>query len=138
MHPSNTGKGNQMPRALPSSLLIGLVALASTGCEGLLSCTEMGCGATVLVDLVGIDSVAEGAMTLQMAGENPTPVQCDRGLCMPALISWREHPDEFTLRLELPDTTISRNYEPTYRSSYPNGRSCGPECRTARVTFTVE
>ena len=121
--------------------LCAALTLALPACEGLLGCTEVGCGDSLVIQLAGVNPEEEFTLTLHADGEDPIVLDCDPvgGECFGPYLSYQEfNPDEVTLVLELADTTISRTFEPHYRTSYPNGRFCGPECRSAEITFEVE
>lgn len=127
-------------RVDPRVVALALFLLVLPSCDGLV-CTARGCGDTVDVRVEGVDFEQEFALTLHAEGVDPVPLQCDSvsGRCFPlGFLGEDFQPDDVTLVLELEDTTITRTFELRYRSEYPNGRSCGPECRNARITFVVE
>ena len=123
------------------ALGFGLTAGTAIGaCDGFLGCTDVGCGSNLVVTIEGVDLVDYTyTMTMQVEGEAPVMLDCFSERCSLDHPEWYDrYPDDVSLTLELPDTTITRSFEPRYRSHYPNGRSCEPECRSAELTFSVE
>lgn len=120
---------------LPLGLALGLLL---AGCELPFGeeCTLIGCGPTVIVHVEGLEEAGELSALLHVEGEDAVRLVCfDNTECeLPIQL----HPREFTVTIEAGDTTHTRSFSPTYQTSYPNGRSCGPQCRQAEVTFTVE
>jgi len=130
------GAGLSLLRSTP---LLGAIALLGVCDPFGMECTLIGCGNTLLVQLVGVEPEEEFAMTLHLEGEDPVAMQCDMsGQCTPLAPEPDFRPDEVTLTLELADTTITRTFEPDYDPYYPNGKDCGPECWAAELRFEVE
>ena len=102
-----------------------------------MDCTLQACGPNVVVHVEGLEDAGELSAQLHVAGEDPLEMWCpDNTECV--LDVPDIHPSSFSVSIEAGDTTHSRSFTPTYRTHYPNGAECGPRCRQAEVTFTVE
>lgn len=117
-----------------------LLTLGLAGCDGLLGCTDAGCADGITVRLDGVSGGEVVALTMFVEGKEPISLSCDPGgdMCYYAGVTEVGTPDEIVLALELADTTITRSFEPQYRTVRPNGSGCDPTCREALVTFHVD
>lgn len=112
------------------------VALLIIACDGLVPCTDPGCGPALTVRLSGAPE-GEHTLTATSPGHQPVQFLCAGTECTPIEPS-AYAPDEVTIILELPETTIVQDFVPEYRTYRPNGRDCAPECRRAEVVLVVE
>lgn len=117
---------------------------ATTSCDSPLEvCTLIGCDSGLTVQL---SSLPVGEFTVEVLGESPglhPPAYryecvpgaqpCSARILFPGL--YLENP--YVRITTAVGTVVHFAEDVTYRTSYPNGRQCGPECRTATVTVDI-
>jgi hypothetical protein len=118
------------------SLLFSATAALLSGCMPITSCTLIGCDDGLAVRF---NRPPVGAFRVEATVPNdPTvaAIDCaDAATCMvrfPDLVA-----EQVTLRLITSQGTVTQQFQPRYENEYPNGRSCGPACRQATVTFQL-
>ncbi len=120
------------------------VVVATAACDSPTEvCTLVGCDSGLTVQLSGLPV---GAFTVEVFPESPAldppvyryectpgPQPCSTRVLFPGL--YVEQP---YVRVTSALGTVT-HHEPdvTYQTSYPNGRQCGPECRSATVSVGI-
>ena len=115
----------------------GLVLLAfSAGCNFARSCTLIGCVNGLFVEF---SQPTPGPFRVEVRGTSSMTVHvyectsatgCGQGLAM-----FEDYfPQSVTIKLTTAAGTTTMSATPVYTESQPNGKGCGPTCRSARVT----
>lgn len=128
---------SKKPLVAVAALLLG--APGAMGCGGML-CTLIGCvnGFALFVDG---DLPTEYTVLMDTDGEPPTEYTytCSTSSCYRVFVTEGSAPP--TVHVTVLDATggelARETYQPSYETSYPNGKACGPECSTATDTLTV-
>ena len=115
------------------------MALAAGGCELTTDCTLVGCGPAILVHVEGVAAGSDMYAALELDDGEVLGLYCPTERECSSDQRLDDHrPAHFRVHLTVNDTTHVREFTPVYRTSHPNGEACGPRCRQAEVTFTVE
>lgn len=126
---------------------VGLLGLTIAGC-----CTQEGCEesfvvhfseslppgpytATVIAD--GKEGICSGQFGVE--GEYPTCSGMSGLRFESDSVSLNGEPERIEITLESESGVIAHEiYEPDYETEYPNGKSCGPECKTAEDSLQID
>ena len=119
---------------------IATLALAASGCElPLEECTLRACGPILVVHVEGLEDAEYLSAAVELEDGEVLGLYCPNNVeCVSDIRLNDVRPERFTIHITVGDSTYARAYEVSYRTYYPNGSSCGPRCRQAEVTFTVE
>lgn len=130
---------DERARAFRAIVCCGLIGLAVSACGFGQECPLAACGASVTVHVEGLEDAGDLTALLQVGDDEPFELDCwSNTHCETRQASDDFTPATFTVTIEAGDTVHVRSFSPTYETSYPNGESCGPRCRSTEVTFTVE
>jgi hypothetical protein len=120
-------------------VLTTAVLLAASGCIDT-ACTLIGCVSGLFIQFdkapeypYRVELTTGGSTTRTFLQECPSSAKCGPGMAY--------FPDYFpsavTITVTTPSGTVTKLVEPTYQESYPNGRGCGPACKSAQVTMAL-
>ena len=115
-----------------------LLTASSLGC-GAMDCSDIGCTASLRVELRG-EPADSFTMTARMPGgepREPLGVGCSPGGSCVVLFDGFTEPTVI-LTYESSTERVERALSPDYDVSYPNGRSCGPTCFNATFVFRLD
>lgn len=133
-------------------LLTALFLLAS-GCDGITeTCALVDCSPGLIVQVRGTlpdtftisvipGSSPQFAWTVQCATTSggPTPLTTVyREICLQGLIFGDFMPAAVRVQVHARGVDREWLFTPEYKTVYPNGRNCGPACRTATVVADVD
>lgn len=105
-------------------------------------CTLIGCQSGLLVRL---NTLPAGAFRVDVFAQapdqspayvyecTPGPTPCQQAIFFPGLVA----PHPFIRVTTTQGTVLHEITDLVYETSRPNGRTCGPECRTAETTVAV-
>ena len=108
-----------------------------TGCSANEQCTLIGCEDALAVDVYGIPSQTLVTIEAITAGQATRTMTCTSAgeSCMVRFGEFA--PSEVIMRVSWTGRTTDIAVVPSYSPVYPNGRDCGPACRTTRIAITV-
>ncbi|MGB8648726.1 MAG: hypothetical protein WCF84_26045 [Anaerolineae bacterium] len=112
------------------------------------TCTLEGCSNTLSVKLTGkvpddfvLEATSSDGQTRRVQcinGANESAQDRKTAACQAArVLFWNWHPTEVILTLSWAGNGASQTFQPTYRSSNPNGPDCEPTCYTSTVEFAI-
>jgi hypothetical protein len=124
-------------KALAAAVVVG--ASACTG-SPVKVCTLIGCGGglTVVLDGAGasratsVEVSGPGDSTRVQACNTATPCTGTQGVFF-----YDFTPDTATIRVVTDSGATTFTTAPAYTVTYPNGKACGPECRSATVHVSI-
>jgi len=123
----------------------------STPPAGGQSCTAMGCGFTLQIELVG-SVPSEFILSAAASNGEIVSVHCRDGAvvydaettanrsltCGGNQVAFLDFsPVDVTISVESSLGKVSKDFHPDYKTFRPNGPNCEPECRSARIEFLV-
>jgi len=121
--------------------LCGLTAVVLLGgCDnpfGSRDCTLIGCvgGLRVTLDALPTSSFT---ITAQAPGQTPEVFSCATPVSCGTVHTFRDFTaSEGQIVVTTAQGTLTHPVRPEYRVTYPNGKQCGPECRSASVTVSI-
>jgi hypothetical protein len=117
------------------------------------TCTLIGCGNTLSIDLAGsvpqeyfMEVVTPAGEKMDVHCKGETGVYADDHFDHPGYLMCRANgvdlinfsPEQVTITLRWgADQQSTQTFTPVYWSERPNGPECDPECRIGQVTFQV-
>jgi hypothetical protein len=120
-----------------TTFLNATAAVLLAGCNPLTqACTLIGCESGLLVQLTTPPSGAYRVEAI-VAGAAPVVLECGATPACPPIVFRELEAERVTIRVTTGDRTVSRDFTPQYENQYPNGRRCGPACRSATVNFQL-
>lgn len=121
----------------------------STPFAGGRTCTAMGCGFTLQIDLLGNVPFDFILIATGSTGETAS-VHCRNGMvvydantttskspmCGTNRVAFLDFaPQDVTVSIESNSLHATQSFRPDYKVFRPNGPNCEPECRSARIEF---
>ncbi len=115
------------------------------------TCTAMGCGFTLQIELLG-SVPSEFVLRVTSANRDTVSVHCRVGavvydgetttgvssVCGANQVAFLNFsPEELTVSIESQGVNTSQEYHPDYSVFRPNGPGCDPECHSAILEFRV-
>ncbi|MCJ7435221.1 MAG: hypothetical protein MUO77_17205 [Anaerolineales bacterium] len=138
---------------LVSLIIFGCLALSATQPAPTIdqTCTAAGCGFSLQVELVG-EMPSDFVLTAAASTGETVSVHCLNGMtlydvqtmtgksptCSQTGVSFLNFaPEQVMITVRWGDLEVSQSFQPAYQVFFPNGPTCEPECRSARVDFDL-
>jgi hypothetical protein len=98
-------------------------------------CTLIGCTDGLAIE---VNHSLQQSFTVNVRSGTQTihTFRCDPGQPCRAFVS-NQTPSDVTVTVDSPQGPVSKDFQPEYRLSRPNGPDCLPECKQATIALTV-
>ena len=127
-----------MRNAVPFSLLVAASFAVSCSSYGGPTCTDIGCGPSLAIDLVPTPTGSYRVEAVVPGSDTRKVFECpDATRCIPGAAFGDFWPEEVVVRVTTGAGTSEQTLRPSYQEFRPNGRRCEPTCRQARIQFSL-
>ena len=127
-----------MRNTAPFSLLVAASFAVSCSSYTGPTCTQRGCGPSLVIDLVPAPTGSYRVEALVPGSDTRKVFECaDAARCIPGAAFVEFWPEEVVVRATTQAGASEQTFRPSYQDFHPNGPRCEPACRQARIQFSL-